>query len=99
MEDQDLIYRVLNGNVDAFRLLYARHKTAAWNVAMYICKNETLAKDAVQVSFTNAYQYLRSFHKSSSFKTWLLRIVKNECYRIMKLESKYYGDGDIDVND
>lgn len=99
MEDQDLILRVLSGNVDAYRLLYARHKTTAWNLAMYICKNETLAKDVVQVSFTNAYKYLHTFQRSASFKTWLLRIVKNECYSTMKLENKYYGEDLLPVNE
>lgn len=56
---------------------------------MYVCANETLAKDAVQNSFTSVFKYLSSFRFDSSFKTWLLRIVHNESCRIMKQETKY----------
>ena len=69
------------------------HKDAAWKLALYICKDQELTKDAVQVSFTSAYTYLHAFRRDASFKTWLLRIVKNESVRLCKLENRY---ADID---
>jgi RNA polymerase sigma factor (sigma-70 family) len=48
-----------------------------------------LSKDAVQISFTSAYKYLYAFRQDASFKTWLLRIVKNESVKICKLELRY----------
>jgi len=80
---------VLGGNKEAFRFLYRLHKDAAWKLAMYICQNEELSKDAVQISFTSAYKYLYAFRQEASFKTWLLRIVKNESVKICKLEQRY----------
>ena len=95
MDENQLISSVLGGNKEAFRFLYRLHKDAAWKLAMYICKNEELSKDAVQVSFTSAYKYLYAFRQDASFKTWLLRIVKNESVKICKLEQRYT---DMDEN-
>lgn len=89
MDEHQLISSVLNGNKEAFRFLYKLHKDAAWRLAVYICKEEELAKDAVQVAFLSAYKYLYAFRKESSFKTWLLRIVKNESVHLCKLEHRY----------
>ena len=89
MDENQLISSVLSGNKEAFRFLYRLHKDAAWKLAMYICKNEELSKDAVQVSFASAYKYLYAFRQDASFKTWLLRIVKNESVKICKLEQRY----------
>ena len=89
MDENQLISSVLGGNKEAFRFLYRLHKDAAWKLAMYICKNEELSKDAVQIAFTSAYKYLYAFRQDASFKTWLLRIVKNESVKICKLEQRY----------
>lgn len=89
MDEHQLISSVLAGNKEAFRFLYRLHKDAAWRLALYICKDEQLAKDAVQVAFTSVYKYLYAFRQDSSFKTWVLRIVKNESVRITKAEQRF----------
>lgn len=89
MDDKELIARILSGHTEGFRLLYGRYKQAAWEVACYICGSEELAKDAVQQSFISAFKYMYSFRQESSFKTWLLKIVKNECYFQLKKEDKF----------
>ena len=96
MTDPQLIANVLNGNTESFRFLYRKHSSAAWNMAMYVCQNEVLAKDAMQVGFTSAFKYLSTYSNQSTFKTWLLRIVHNEAIRIMKYENRYsWDEGDI----
>jgi len=89
LDENQLISSVLSGNKEAFRFLYRLHKGAAWSLAMHICKNDELAKDAVQIAFASAYKYLYAFRRDSSFKTWLLRIVKNESVKICKYEQRY----------
>jgi RNA polymerase sigma-70 factor (ECF subfamily) len=59
---------------------------------MYVCQNEELAKDAVQVGFTSAYRYLHTYSERATFKTWLLKIVHNEALRILKIELRYTVD-------
>ncbi len=80
---------VLAGNKEAFRFLYRLHKDAAWRLALYICQDESLAQDAVQGAFASAYKYLYAFRQDASFKTWLLRIVKNESVRLAKAEKRF----------
>lgn len=91
MDENQLISSVLAGNKEAFRFLYRLHKDAAWRLALCICKDEQLAKDALQIAFTSVYKYLHAFRGDSGFKTWVLRIVKNESVRLSKAELRFAG--------
>lgn len=46
-------------------------------------QDEGAAGDAVQDSFLKAYRALDQFH-GGSFKSWLMRIVVNTCYDVMR---------------
>lgn len=89
MNEAHLIHRIQQGDTDSFRHLYRLHALSAWQMAISVCKNKSIAEEAVQQSFINAYKYLHTFRNESSFKTWLLRIVLHECVRTQKLENKF----------
>lgn len=89
MQDKELIDRVLEGDDKAFRTLYHRYKEAAWRLALYVCRDEVLAKDVLQNSFTSVYRYLGTFRYQSSLKTWVLKIVHNESVSQVKKEQKW----------
>lgn len=89
MNEAQLIHRIQQGDTESFRFLYRLHALSAWQMAMSVCKEKNLAEEAVQQSFINAFKYIHSFRNESSFKTWLLRIVLNECVRAQKLETKF----------
>ncbi|HMN33023.1 MAG TPA: RNA polymerase sigma factor [Chitinophagaceae bacterium] len=98
MDEQHLIQQIKQGDINSFRHLYRIHVSSAWQMAMTVCKNNTLAEEAVQTSFINAFHYIHQFQQQSSFKTWLLRIVLNECVRILKLEKKFLWQEINDAN-
>jgi RNA polymerase sigma-70 factor (ECF subfamily) len=68
-------------------------------MAMSVCKHKVYAEEAVQNSFISAFKYIETFRQESSFKTWLLRIVLNECIRIQKIEKKFQWQDIHDEND
>jgi len=76
-DDEDLVRRSREGDHDAFRLLYERYHRRAYSVALGIVRNPDDAREVVQEAFIKVHGYLGSFRGSSSFYTWLYRIVHN----------------------
>ncbi len=75
--DHDLVQRVQAGDSTAFRALYDKYHRRAFAVAMGVVKNEDDALDAVQNAFVKVHKNIHKFQGSSSFYTWLYRIVMN----------------------
>ncbi|MCA9564062.1 MAG: sigma-70 family RNA polymerase sigma factor [Myxococcales bacterium] len=77
--DQNLVKRIQNGDKDAFRELVERYQRKAFSIAYGMVHNREDALDLVQDSFLKAYRNIKRFEGSSSFYTWLYRIVVNVC--------------------
>lgn len=75
--DHDLVQRVQAGDSTAFRALFDKYHRRAFAVAMGVVKNEDDALDAVQEAFVKVHKNIHKFQGSSSFYTWLYRIVMN----------------------
>jgi len=75
--DHDLVQRVQAGDTAAFRALFDKYHRRAFAVAMGVVKNEDDALDAVQEAFVKVHKNIHKFQGSSSFYTWLYRIVMN----------------------
>ena len=75
--DHDLVQRVQAGDSAAFRALFDKYHRRAFAVAMGVVKNEHDALDAVQEAFVKVHKNIHKFQGSSSFYTWLYRIVMN----------------------
>lgn len=75
--EKRIIERVLRGDNEAFSALVLENQKDAYNLALSITKDTHLAEEAAQDSFIKAFEKLESFKGSSSFKTWLMRIVHN----------------------
>jgi len=75
--DHDLVQSVQAGDSAAFRTLFDKYHRRAFAVAMGVVKNEDDALDAVQEAFVKVHKNIHKFQGSSSFYTWLYRIVMN----------------------
>lgn len=76
-DDHELVKRVQAGDQEAFRALFDKYHRRAFAVAMGVVKNQDDALDAVQEAFVKVHKNLHKFQGSSSFYTWLYRIVMN----------------------
>lgn len=65
------------GDTAAFRSLVERHQRRAYGIALALVKDENDARELVQDAFLRVYKSLNSFQGSSSFFTWLYRIITN----------------------
>jgi RNA polymerase sigma-70 factor (ECF subfamily) len=83
MGEQALIQRATEGDVNAFNELVLEYQGLAYSVAYRTLHDADAAADAVQDSFFKAYRALHSF-EGGNFKAWLLRIVTNTCYDVLR---------------
>ena len=77
--DLNLVKRVRNGDKGAFRELVERYQRKVFSIAYGMVNNREDAMDLVQESFLKVHNNLGRFEGSSSFYTWLYRIVVNVC--------------------
>jgi RNA polymerase sigma-70 factor (ECF subfamily) len=76
-EDREFIVRAQNGDAQAFRKLVERHQRRAYAIALGLVRDPNDAHEVVQEAFLRVYRGLNAFQGSSSFFTWLYRIVTN----------------------
>lgn len=75
--DRELIALAKKGDQGAFRTLVDRHQRRAFAIAMGLVHDENDARELVQEAFLRVYRGLGAFQGTSSFFTWLYRIVTN----------------------
>ena len=76
-DDLDLVARVQKGDKAAFRTLFDRYHRRAYSVALGVVKDPQAASDVVQDTFVKVWKAIESFEGTSSFFTWLYRILMN----------------------
>ena len=79
-----LVERAAGGDRDAKRDLFERYRDVAYRVAFRVTGRHEDAMDVVQDGFIKAFGNLGGFQRTSSFKTWLLRIVNNKALDLLR---------------
>jgi RNA polymerase sigma factor (sigma-70 family) len=80
LTDDNIIDRVVNNETPLFEVLIRRYNPYLYKIGRSYGYNHEDVEDLMQETFINAYQHLKGFNKQSSFKTWLVRIMLNNCY-------------------
>jgi RNA polymerase sigma-70 factor (ECF subfamily) len=78
-EDAILVERCLSGDERAFRALVEQYQRRVFSIAFGIVRNQDDAMDVTQDAFVKVHAHLPNFKGTSSFYTWLYRIVVNLC--------------------
>lgn len=86
--ETDLIIRAQAGDRHSFDQLVAKAYPLVFNTAYRILGDYDAASDATQTCFVRAYRSLRAFRRSSSFTTWLYRIVSNVCLDMVRRQKR-----------
>lgn len=104
MDEEKLIHYAQQGDLDSFNRLVLKYQDMVFNQAYRVMGETFSAEDATQNSFISAFRKISSF-RGGSFKSWLLRIVTNECYDelrrrkrkpVISLELDYDDDKDVE---
>jgi RNA polymerase sigma-70 factor (ECF subfamily) len=77
VEDRELVALARTGDEAAFRGLFERYYRRAYSLACGVVRNPDDALDVVQEAFIKAHRHIGKFEGTSSFYTWLYRIVMN----------------------
>lgn len=77
MNKEEFTQRILDAELSLYR------------VAKSILHNDDDCADAIQNAILKAWQARHALRKKEYFKTWLTRIVINECYKLIKEAQRY----------
>lgn len=69
------------------RLIIASEDTM-YHVAKTLLRNDADCSDAIQETVVKAFTKINTLRKDALGKTWLIRILINECYAIMRREKR-----------
>lgn len=81
---QTLIEKAVQGDVEAFLELMDKNSLAMYKVARAILNNDDDAADAIQSTILCCFEKLDTLQRPEYFKTWLIRILINNCNRILR---------------
>ncbi|MFT4603632.1 MAG: RNA polymerase sigma-70 factor (ECF subfamily) [Rhodothermales bacterium] len=97
--DQPLIEAFQAGDEFAFVSLYNRYKGPVYAFCVKMLADREVAADVMQDTFLRLYENRDRLLKSSSFKSWLFTIARNQCLNTMRRDKRMvgYGDGIEDV--
>lgn len=105
--DENLIFRIANGDSGAFRELYEGTSGAVYGFALSILKNRADAEDVMQETYIKTFRAAPAYKASGKPLSWILTIVRNLCYNriragnicadLSEYESQAYADDRIDL--
>jgi len=79
--DLKIIQRIIEGDINLFEILIRRYDSFLYKIGRTYKHNHENTQDLMQDTYINAYSHLKKFENRSSFKTWLTRIMLNQCYQ------------------
>lgn len=90
-DDEALVRAAQRGDLDAYNRLVRIYERQAYAVALRLMRRPELAEDATQDAFIQAYRALDTF-RGGSFRAWLMRIVTNRCYDMLRSATRRAAD-------
>jgi RNA polymerase sigma factor (sigma-70 family) len=81
LSEVELIDRIIDGDIALFEVLIRRYNPYMYKIGRSYGYNHQDVEDLMQDTFINAFEDLGKLHNKMYFKTWLVRIMLNECYR------------------
>jgi len=85
-----LIIRVLDGDAEAFSLIVQRFQDMAVGYSYSLLRDLSLAEDAAQEAFLEAYLCLSNLREPAAFPGWFRRIVFKQCDRLTRGKSAMF---------
>src|SRR5690606_19092423 len=73
--------RVLKGEKSLYELIVRRFNAYLYKIGRSYNYNHEDTQDLMQDTYIDAFKSLSQFENRSSFKTWIIRIMMNNCYR------------------
>jgi RNA polymerase sigma factor (sigma-70 family) len=81
LSEVELIDRIIEGDLALFEVLIRRYNPYLYKVGRSYGYYHHDVEDLMQETFIHAFENLKKLNNKEYFKTWLIRIMLNECYR------------------
>lgn len=96
--EKEIIERILNGEKKLYEIIVRRFNPYLYKIGRSYNYDHENTQDLMQETYIDAYKNLQHFEGRSNFKTWIVRIMMNNCYR-KKEKSNYKNEIMEDVNE
>ncbi len=81
LTEQEIIERILKGEKALYEIIVRRYNPYLYKIGRSYDYGHEDTQDLMQDTFVDAYKSLPQFEGRSNFKTWIIRIMMNNCYR------------------
>ena len=75
--DRSVIQKAIDGNTEAFEMLYRETHDKGYSVAYSILKDSYEAEDILQEAYISMFQKINTLQNLNGFESWFYRIVRN----------------------
>src|SRR6478736_4016282 len=79
--DLEVIHKIVAGEVELFEILIRRNNPYLYKVGKSYNYNHEDTQDLMQDTYIDAFTNLSKFEDRSSFKTWIIKIMLNNCFK------------------
>ncbi len=81
LDEPELIDRILNGEKSLYEQIIRHYNPYLYKIGRSYNYSHEDTEDLMQDTFVDAYKGLQQFEGRAQFKTWVTRIMMNNCYR------------------
>ncbi len=89
LADEDVVARVLGGDVALFEVLMRRYNQRLYRAARAITRDDAEAEDVMQETYVRAYSALAQFEGRAKWATWITRIAVNEALARVRRRGRF----------
>jgi RNA polymerase sigma factor (sigma-70 family) len=86
--DHDILEAARAGDTEAISTLLIEYHPTITRFARKFCATPEDIEDAVQETLWIAYQKVGTLRVASAFVSWLFRVVRHECFRLLRLKER-----------
>ncbi|MBK7741552.1 MAG: sigma-70 family RNA polymerase sigma factor [Saprospiraceae bacterium] len=98
LNEKEIISRILNGEKSLYEIIVRRYNPFLYKLGRAYNYNHDDTQDLMQDTYIDAYKNLGQYKGIANFKTWLFRIMLNNCFR-KKEKLSYKNEVMLDIND
>ncbi len=81
LTEPEIIERILKGEKPLYEIIVRRFNPYLYKIGRSYNYNHEDTQDLMQDTYVDAFKCLSQFEQRANFKTWLFRIMLNNCYR------------------
>ncbi|MBX3186304.1 MAG: RNA polymerase sigma factor [Labilithrix sp.] len=94
--DEEIVARVLGGDVARFEVLMRRHNRRVFRAARAIVRSDDEAEDVMQDAYVSAFTHLADFGGRAKLSTWLVRIAVHAALARLRKTKRVTSLDDLD---